>query len=306
MPSLGRSAELYLLVARSALLIANKRSRRCAELKDQAVAAFADAGMAVTVPDLPEKQDVPQFIRDHAPAHDCIVTLGGDGTINTALPGILDAGKPLGVLAGGTANDFVRSMGLPSDVADAVRVIAEGHLRTVDVATVNDHLYLNAASLGLTVGVSRRLDPAMKKRWGVLAYAVTAWRVLRQARGFGVEITDSDGRQTTLRSMQLVVGNGRHFGGMMTVDADAQIDDGLLHLYSVRALSWWRLLLIFPALRLGNHDTNSNVHNVAGERFSLRTRRPKEISADGEILTRTPAEFAVHKRVLQVYALRPT
>jgi diacylglycerol kinase (ATP) len=139
----------------------------------------------------------------------------------------------------------------------------------------------------------------------VLAYAITAWRVLRQARGFGVEITDGQDRQTTLRSMQLVVGNGRHFGGMMTVDAEAEIDDGLLHLYSVRALPWWKLLLIFPALRLGHHNANSDVHNVAGERFRIRTHRPKDISADGEILTRTPADFVVHKGVLKVFAPRP-
>ena len=287
---------------RSALLIANTHSRRCTELLDDARAAFAAVNVAVAQPELPEKEHLAQLIRDQAPQHDCVVTLGGDGTINTALAGVIGTGKPLGVLPGGTANDFCRTMNLPTDIPDAVAVIAAGHLRTIDVATVNGHHYLNAASLGLTVGVSRELDGDLKKRWGVLAYAIAAWKALHRARGFTVEIADSTGRTTSLRSMQIVVGNGVHFGGGMTVDATAAIDDGLLNLYSVRALPWWKLLLLFPALRLGTHATSRHVHNADGTAFTLRTRHTKSISADGEILTETPAEFAVHPASLKVFA----
>lgn len=284
-----------------ALLIANQHSRRCRELADEAKAALTANGIEHTQPDLPEKEHVPDLIRSSAPGHDCVVVMGGDGTVNLCLNALRDLKLPVGLLPAGTANDLARTLGIPLEVKEAVDVIAAGHLSTVDVAEVNGKPYLNAASFGLTSDITQQLDKETKRRWGVLAYVMASWRALRRARGFSARIEGGD-QLLHMRSMQVVVGNGHSFGGGMKVDADARIDDGILHVYSIMALPWWKVLLLLPALRMGTHAKSDKVFNAAGRDFTISTHRPIPVSADGELLCDTPATFKVHRAALQFFA----
>src|SRR5690349_10103285 len=128
---------------RRALLIANKKSRRCALCADEATAALHAAGFDFDAPDLPDKAQLTPFITDQAPGHDLVIVMGGDGTVNAVLPGVLASGLPMAILPAGTANDLARTLGLPTDIAAAVDVIAAGNTKPVDVATVNDIPFLN-------------------------------------------------------------------------------------------------------------------------------------------------------------------
>jgi diacylglycerol kinase (ATP) len=281
-------------------------SRRCRDLAETAMAALAAAGFDVSRPELPPKEQLQQLLRDEGPKHDLVIVMGGDGTINMTLDVMQEIAKPLGILPAGTANDLARTLGLPMDVAEAVKVIAAGHVKVIDLAEVNGKPYVNAASFGLTTDVTKQLDPDKKRRWGVLAYLIAAWKALRRARGFSIEIDEpahngQPERDWRMRSIQVVVGNGRSFGGGMTVDAEATIDDGLMHLYCIKALPWWKVLLLLPALRLGTHASSKHVHNATGSRFAIRTKRPIPISADGEILAETPANFTMRPRALRVF-----
>lgn len=256
--------------------------------------------MELTRPELPPPEQLADLLRSEAPRHDCVLVMGGDGTLNLTLGVLSELGIPVGLLPAGTANDLARTLGIPLDINEAVNVILAGHVRAIDVAEVNGRPYVNAASFGLTTDITRQLDKDSKRRWGVFAYILAAWRALRRARGFGTTIQGPDSN-VYLRTIQVVIGNGTSFGGGMKVDAEATIDDGLLHLYSIKALPWWKVLLLLPALRMGTHATSPHVHNVAGDRLSVQTRRPIPISADGEILTSTPATFTVRRGALRIY-----
>ena len=93
--------------------------------------------------------------------------------------------------------------------------------------------------------------------------------------------------------MQLSVGNGRHYGGGMTVGEDARIDDGRLDVFSLEVGSVWRLLLLLPSLRRGTHGRWQEVRTLAGEEVEVRTRRRRAVNTDGEITTHTPVRFRV-------------
>ncbi|WP_333048290.1 hypothetical protein [Microcoleus sp. S13C4] len=59
--------------------------------------------------------------------------------------------------------------------------------------------------------------------------------------------------------MQIPIGNGRYYGGGMTVAEDATIDDGRLNLYSLETKDWWEIIALLPAMRQGNHTSWPNV-----------------------------------------------
>ncbi|MBC7784348.1 MAG: lipid kinase [Burkholderiales bacterium] len=284
-----------------ALVIANRNSRQCSELRGPACAALRERGFELTIPELPHRERIRGIIIELAATHDLVIAIGGDGTINATLPGVLETGLPLAILPAGTANDLARTLGLPADMPGAIEVIARGNTRPIDVAEVNGVPFVNAASLGMSVDITRQLDKPFKKRWGRLAYVLAATRSLFHMRAFTATI-ESDGQSTKLRSVQTVVGNGRYFGTGMTVDASAEIDDALLHLYAVKAVPWWRMLTLLPTLRAGTHEKSPAVVNITSDDLTIRTHRPKTISADGEILTKTPARFIVRARAIHVFA----
>ena len=105
-----------------------------------------------------------------------------------------------------------------------------------------------------------------------------------------------------VRTVQIAVGNGRHYGGGMIVEVLTDLDDGLLHLYSLEVDHWWKLLALYPAFRLGRHGTWQDVRAFECNEIEIRTCRRRNINTDGELTECTPARFRVHPKAIAVYA----
>jgi diacylglycerol kinase (ATP) len=97
------------------------------------------------------------------------------------------------------------------------------------------------------------------------------------------------------------VGNGRYYGGGMTVVFDANIDDQRLDLYSLEIKHWWQMIPLLPAMRDGKHIHWQNVRALEGQEFEVYTRKPRPINTDGEITTYTPAHFRVIPQAIGVF-----
>jgi diacylglycerol kinase (ATP) len=287
-------------VARRALLVVNAHSRRGTGAAEPVIRALERAGVPVLRRDCTGAGELPGLIRGLAGQVDRVVIGGGDGTLNAAAPGLLDAGLPLGIIPLGTANDLARTLGLPLDPEAAAQVIAAGRRRRIDLGEVNGRPFFNVASIGFGVDLTRALSHDSKRRWGALGYAAAGLRALERLRPFTAEIVQ-DGTVLPSRTVHVAVGNGRHYGGGMTISEHARIDDGRLDIYSLEVESFWRLLLLLPALRSGRHHAWSEIRVLSGDEIEIRTRRPRSVNTDGEITTRTPAYFRVLRGALGVY-----
>jgi YegS/Rv2252/BmrU family lipid kinase len=286
---------------RRALALVNPGARRAGAGLDAALDRLRAAGIAVQVEEFSGPDEICADILRLAGAADALVICGGDGTLMRAAPAILEAGLPLGVLPMGTANDLARTLGIPEDLAAAADVIAAGSRRTIDIGSVNGHPFFNVASIGLSVELTRGLTPGLKKRWGRLGYAFAAMRVLSRARRFSARISEK-GETTRVKSLQIAVGNGRHYGGGNVVEESAEIDDGHLDLYSLEMANVWKLALGLRTFRSGAHGAWTDVRTARCVEFDIETRTPREVNADGEIVTHTPAHFRVHPAAVQVFA----
>ncbi len=280
----------------------NRRSRRGAEAADLAAATLGAAGVDCLLARCDHARDLPTLIQRHAAMVDRVVLGGGDGTLNAALPGLLATGLPLGIIPLGTANDLARTLGIAPDPSVAARIVAAGRLRRIDVGEVNGHPFFNVASLGFGVDLTRALTHDAKKRWGVLGYAVAAVRALQRMASFTVAIEQGGEIVHRGRTIHLAIGNGRHYGGGMTVSEIAAIDDGRLNVYSLEVRSRWRLLLLLPAMRRGSHGRWEEVKTLSAVDITVHTRRPRSVNADGEIVTKTPARFRVIPGAIDVFA----
>lgn len=285
---------------RRALLFANPKARRVRQGLDEARRCLEAAGIELMVNDL-RSRSPEAVLQTASPPLDMVIVAGGDGTCNAVLTSLRSADLPLGILPLGTANDLARTLGIPSTIPGACEVIAAGNTRTIDLGRVNGRYFLNVASLGLSVSITQELTGEIKRRWGVLAYLWTAIRVMFRARSFTAEIR-SEGRSQTVRTLQIAVGNGRFYGGGMTISEDARIDEQLLHLYSLEVKQHWHLVWRLRALWRGNFHGWSDIRTMEGACFEILTGRPRHITADGELLAKTPATIDLVPQCLKVFA----
>lgn len=265
------------------------------------VPQLAAGGIDVIVEQFTSPAEVSPEIVRRADGIDLVIVCGGDGTIAAAARGLLQAGLPMGLLPLGTANDLARTLGLPLDLSAAANVIVRGRTERIDMGEVNGHPFFNVASMGLSADLARSLTSESKRRWGRLAYGFSALRVLFAARPFSARIIN---RQETVavRSLQVAVGNGRHYGGGSIVHEHASILDGHLDLYSLNPRAVWKLALQFGAFRSGRHGLWAEVQTSRCVEFDVHTRTPRPINVDGDIVTETPAHFIVRPAAIEVFA----
>ncbi|TPE18696.1 lipid kinase [Pantoea vagans] len=286
---------------KTALLLINPRSRKGRAAASRARTLLTQAGITLLQPAEKESRSYRELIAAYAHRIDAVIVGGGDGTLNAAAPGVMQTGLPLGILPLGTANDFARTLGIPATLEQAVQIITDGQLRAVDLGEVNQHLFLNVSSIGFSAELARNLTAESKKRWGVGGYALAALRLLRQSRPFSATLIHEEQR-TPIRTVQVSVGNGRFYGGGMTVEARAAPDDGLLDVYSLEVRHSWQLIALLPFLRRGTQGRWRNVRTFSTTALTIETRRPHYINADGEIIGQTPAHFRLIAGAIQVYA----
>lgn len=274
-----------------AVLVVNTRSRRGREIGALARRELAARGVEV-VPFARTRSSIA------TPACDCIVAVGGDGTLVGLIARAMRANVPIGLVPAGTFNELARTLQVPLDVGSACDVIVAGHTRAIDVAEVNGVRYINEASIGVSTRAARLQTSELKRRFGFLAIVGTALRALRYSRPMFVEVT-YDGTVVSFKTIQLTIANSHRFGGMFEV-ADAAIDDGWLDLYSLQIDRFWEAFGVARVLLQGKRETVPGFRSIRSKRFDIRQHARHHIVADGEPAGKTPATFRLQPKALRV------
>ena len=291
--------------ARSAAVVVNTASRRGALAYDEVLRRLEAAGVPIVAAYRVESGAALAETLDRVVADppDLLVVGGGDGSVGCAAARVAGTGTALGVLPLGTANDFARTLGLPLDVPSACAALADGDVVDVDLGRLDGRAFLNVASVGLSVAVAEALGPRMKRWLGPLAYPVATLRAYRRHRPFTARLEFPNGDHEPLELddlLQVAVGNGRHYGGGLTVAPNASIDDHLLDVYAVEQGRLRDHVSVARLLRTGHLVEHDHVHHVTTRRLRLVTEEALPVNLDGEIAATTTATFEVDRNALHV------
>jgi len=234
-----------------------------------------------------------------------LVAAGGDGTVNAVAARALEHGLALGVLPLGTLNHFARDLGIPEELDAAVRVIAAGRSRCVDVGTVNDKVFLNNASIGMyaTIVVDRERQQRRLGRGKWIALCRATLAALRDPDPFEVVI-GLEGRELRRHTPFLFVGNNDYIVQGPEAGQRARLDDGTLSLYVLHPRTAFGLLWLAlrTLLRGMSGARDLDAFSVGG--LTVEARAPRlDVARDGEVeATSTPVRFAVRPGALRVFA----
>ena len=235
-----------------------------------------------------------------AGAGEITVVCSGDGLIGKVGGALAGSDGPLGVIPGGRGNDLARAVGIPTDPARAVAVLAAGNRRRIDVGEANGNRFLCIASCGFDSDANRIANESRFIR-GSLVYAYAALKALWQWRPAEFKVA-VDGDETTFRGYSVIVANSKAYGGGMFVAPEAELDDGLLDIVTIAEVGKRRFLVNLPKLFKGTHVANPEVGTSRGAVIEVRADRPFAVYADGDHLTDLPATVSLLPGALELIA----
>jgi len=293
--------------ARRAALIVNTRSRTGERTFFQALDRLQDLGVALgptyAVRDPVRLPETVRDVLDDGSEYRLLILGGGDGSVSSVVDFLAHHHVVLGLLPLGTANDFARTLGIPSDIEGACQTIAAGKTVDVDLGLAGDNYFVNVASVGLGVEATRALSPWMKKSVGPLAYQAAAIKAFLNHEPFSARLTFPDGDHEPVeheRLLQVAVGNGRFYGGGMVVAPESGIDDRTLDVYAIELGRHRDLIGVARYLKSGDFIRGQGVSHYRTGWVRLETDPELAVNIDGEVVTRTPQDFSVVHNALKV------
>lgn len=235
-----------------------------------------------------------------------VVAAGGDGTAGAVADRLAYTGTPMAVLPLGTSNDFARSLGISMRVENAVALLVEGKLSKVDLGRLEvpgerHRHFVHAATAGLNVDFARLATrTSLRQRLGRFTYAVAAALALRERTTFDCTLSHDSGR-VSARLAQLSVINAPVFGGFLGLRVEgSRPDDHQLDVLAIEDLSPPRLALVALRQLFRVRRGVRVVHAFHARRLSVDTDRPLDVTLDGELAGKLPAEFAVAGEALRI------
>ena len=228
-----------------------------------------------------------------------VIACGGDGTVRAVLESVAGSDATLGVVPLGTGNLLASNLGVPTGL-DAVPAAVDGPTRRLDVATVNGERFAVMAGVGFDAAMIRDAAPAIKKRFGSVAYVFSAVRNVPAK--LTVATLDVDGERVWAgRTAMVLVGNCSTVTGGLEVFPDGKPDDGVLDIAVLSAKKlrdwgsvFWRLLRSKP-------QRPDLVARFTGTSVRVTMVHPMPYELDGEDRDpTTQLEFAIEPDSLTV------
>jgi len=245
-------------------------------------------------------------------AFDRIVAVGGDGTLNEVINGMLriylqngdkiGGCPPLGIIPAGLGNDTARGLKIPRRLKDAYIILSRGLPTYIDVGEVNGRFFINGIGVGYDGAVISQMYE-IRKRGKVLSgwiyFRVLIHQILRfKSPTLHVEIDETS--LTPRKYLLVLTANGTSFGGIFNLTPKARVNDGLLDVLLVEDIPKSTFLLNIPKAITGRHLGLKQVHYYTSRKVTIKSPTQVPCHIDGECYYNSQFSIKLLPKVLQV------
>ncbi len=234
--------------------------------------------------------------------YDRIVAGGGDGTVSTVAGAVAATRAALAVLPMGTLNHFAKDLGVPLDLAAAVRTALAGRVIKVDVGEVNGRVFVNNSGTGPYPYIVRQREEQQRHgqpKW--VAFGLAIWAALRRYYRLRVKLRLDEADALARLTPFLFVGNNRYEVNGLEIGRRASLQSGRLWVCAPPAPT--RSGLVRTALRgLAGRATDRDLHAFEAAEFWVQANTPRiSVSRDGEVsVMETPLHYRIRPAALAV------
>ena len=275
------------------------------EIADKVAAALAKAGVKAEIELIAGGDCAVRCKALTQRGDEMVIVGGGDGTISAAASALVGTKTKLGILPLGTLNHFARDLAIPADLDEAAALIAKGSVRQVDVAEMNERIFINNSAIGLypLMVVDRDVQRKRLGRSKRLAMLVASLRTLARFNHQRLALTVND-EKARVDTPLLFVGNNDYRIDLGAPGQRESVEDGELCVMVMRKKT--RTGLIAASIRaLFNRSRPDDMVNLdAVERLRVDSRRSQlAVSLDGEVVSAAPPlNYRIRKKALRVVA----
>lgn len=231
-----------------------------------------------------------------------VYSVGGDGTLNEIVNGMVGSNSSLAIIPAGSGNDFIKSIvnGNLEPKEMLVRAI-NGKVRLTDLAKVNERYFINISSIGFDAEVVYNTNKIKKLPFipGKLAYLLGALITLLKYNNNYIKVT-IDGHCIETKSLLTAVANGRYYGGGMLPTPNAEIDDGQFDICLISEVNRFKIFRFLPRFIKGLHGNLKEVSFYRGKKITIESDRDLTINIDGEVNKVRKASFEIIPKAIGI------
>lgn len=231
--------------------------------------------------------------------YEVVVAAGGDGTAGLVANELLDSETALGILPLGSVMNIARMLGIPRDVEEAAAILADGHMRRIDVGFTREKPFYESASVGMNAAIFGQLAQADRGHYRAVGRALYIAVRYRPAR---MRIQLDSGTDVEHRALLTTVSLGPYGGLGFTYAPEAKLDDGLFDVTVFRHFSKFQLIRHLASIAFGRQAWSPHTHVYRSARVRIDGAQPLPARADARDLGNTPVEFSIRPRALKVVA----
>jgi YegS/Rv2252/BmrU family lipid kinase len=212
-----------------------------------------------------------------------VLAMGGDGTANEVARGLLGSDVPLGIVPVGSGNGLARALRVPLDPARALRALAEGARRRMDVGMINDKPFLNVAGVGFDAVVGWAFHMAGRDggRRGIFTYVRMSLSLVRAYKATPL-VLEAESERIEATPFVLVVANGPQYGAGALINPGARLDDGRFEIVVFEDARLPEIVWNAPRLFLGSLARSRRYRRYEATRAVITPSVAVEHHRDGE------------------------
>lgn len=214
-------------------------------------------------------------------AHPRVLVAGGDGTVHHAVRGVDGSATTLGIVAGGTGNDFACALDLPTEIEPALARALHAEPSAVDIGRANEVPFAGIAGVGIVADVLTYLDEFTRRYRGNWVYPWAVLRTVVTYRALEV-VVESDADRFAGPVMMAAAANAPRFGGGMRAAPEASMRDGLLDVVILGRTSRTGLVRLLPRIYKGNHLSHPACRSFRAAQVRFDSTPSAVVYADGE------------------------
>lgn len=235
---------------------------------------------------------------------DSIIAVGGDGTLNEVLNGLMESGSrvTLGIVPAGSGNDAVKGLNIGEDLKENVTAVLGGHTRKVDVGKCNDRYFLNIMGVGFDAAVGAKMHQlrtkARTKKGGsfynrALLHSILHYGSVR----LKVEVDD---HYFLERFFLVSIANGTTFGGEYIIAPMADMSDGYLRAVCISDISKMKFFLHLGKVKKGKRIRLPEVRYIKCKSMKISSDREIPAQVDGEYYSAKIFDLSIIPRRLEI------
>lgn len=236
-----------------------------------------------------------KLCRERGEEFEVVFILGGDGTVHECVNGLASLQHPpqIGILPGGTCNDFARSLGLSPDVETAAQQLLTGRAAAVDVGRADNRVFTNFFGIGLISDTSQNINENLKGALGKVSYFISTLQTISRSEPFHYEL-EVDGEWMEGEAVMIYAANGRFLGTNALPFAPDALQDGKLDVLIIHETGIPLMREVLSHKPEGEwQPRNESISYFKAAALQIKTDAPMPADTDGELYMQTPAELSV-------------